>query len=311
MNKNKLNIVVMGAGGVGCYYGGMLARAGECVTLIARPSQVEALSRRGLRIQTSAFDEHVLLPTCSDPSVAADADVVLLCVKSPDTEQAASELRPHLRDGTTIFCLQNGVDNADRVKSAMPDMQVASTVVYVATQMVGAAHLLHNGGGRLIIEPSTHSDLLACALVAAGVPALVSHDVRRELWIKLTVNCVYNAISAISQSAYAAVLRSPGFRLVMRDIAAECIAVASSEGFDVADAVAVAVRSVEEQMPNQLSSMAQDLRRGKRSEIDYLNGLVTRRGDALGVPTPVNRTLWALVQLMESSRMGSDSAAHS
>src|SRR4051812_40203919 len=107
-----LNVVVMGAGAVGCYFGGMLARAGHQVTLVARPQHVEAIRRDGLRMETKTFDERVRLDASTEPGAARDADLVLFCVKSMDTEHAGRQLKPLLRPGTLVLCLQNGVDNA-------------------------------------------------------------------------------------------------------------------------------------------------------------------------------------------------------
>jgi 2-dehydropantoate 2-reductase len=257
------------------------------------------MARHGLRIETAAFDASTHVPASSDARVVADADVVLLCVKSPDTEQAVAALLPHLAPATSIVCLQNGVDNADRVRALLPGTDTTAAVVYVACQMAGPGHVRHYGGGELIIEPSGASKALAVALQAAGVPVVVSGNVRRDLWLKLIVNCVYNAISAIGQCPYGVSVASPGIRRVMQDVVGECVAVASAEGIDVAADVDDAVSNIAARMPQQLSSTAQDLARGKRTEIDYLNGYIVRRGEALGIPTPANRALCALVKLLE------------
>ncbi|RZJ00853.1 MAG: 2-dehydropantoate 2-reductase, partial [Haliea sp.] len=124
-----LQVAVMGAGAVGCYYGGMLARAGHGVTLVARPQHVEAVLRDGLRMETRSFDEMVSLAATTDPAVVRGADVVLFCVKSTDTEAAGAQLLPHLDPATLVLCLQNGVDNADRLRGVLPPAQVAAAVV--------------------------------------------------------------------------------------------------------------------------------------------------------------------------------------
>lgn len=299
-STQPLTVAVMGAGAVGCYYGGMLARAGHAVTLIARPAHVQAIQAQGLRIETRTFDEQVHLSASTEASAVQGADVVLFCVKSTDTEAAGAQIRPHLGPHTLVLCLQNGVDNADRLRAVLPDHTVAAAVVYVATEMAGPGHVKHHGRGDLVIEPSAAR--IAPALAAAGVGAEVSDNVRGALWLKLILNCAYNAVSAISQLPYGKTVVGEGVQDVMRDVVAECLAVAKAEGVQVAGDVAAAVRMIFDTMPNQLSSTAQDLARGKPSEIDYLNGLVVRRGQALGIATPANRVLWALVKLLESKR---------
>ena len=299
-----LKVAVMGAGAVGCYYGGMLARAGHDVVLIARPQHVDALVKAGLRMEPQTFDEHVRLAASTDASAVQGAQLVLFCVKSTDTESTGAQILPYLPDDALVLCLQNGVDNADRLRTVLPQHAVAAAVVYVATEMAGPGHVKHNGRGELVIEPaasqSMSSKAVAKALIDAGVPTEISSNVRGELWAKLILNCAYNAVSAITQLPYGKTVVGLGVQDVMRDVVAECLAVATADGVQVAGDVDAAIRKIAETMPSQFSSTAQDLARGKRSEIDYLNGLVVKRGEALGIATPANRVLWVLVKLMES-----------
>ena len=301
-----LKIAVMGAGAVGCYYGAMLARAGHAVVLIARPQHVEAIARSGLRLETAHFDESVRLAASPDASAVEGADVVLFCVKSTDTESAGASIQPFLNANALVLCLQNGVDNADRLQKVLPQHDVAAAVVYVATEMVGPGHVKHNGRGELVLAPSrsaaVSSEALAGALVAAGVPTEISRNVRGALWAKLTLNCAYNAVSAITQLPYGKTVVGAGIKEVTRDLVAECLAIAAAEGVQMPGDIDAAVRKIVETMQNQYSSTAQDLARGKRTEIDYLNGFIVRRGEALGIATPVNRVMWALVKLLESKQ---------
>ena len=306
MTHSSLKVAVMGAGAVGCYYGGMLARAGHEVVLIARPQHVEAIARDGLRMETRTFDQQVRLAASSEPGAVQGAELVLFCVKSTDTESAGAQIRPHLAPDALVLTLQNGVDNADRLRTVLPQHAVAAAVVYVATDMAGPGHVRHHGRGELVIEPSMSkafsSQAVAQALIAAGVPTEVSSNVRGALWAKLILNCAYNAISAITQLPYGKTVAGEGVKDVMRDVVVECLAVAQAEGVQVAGDVNAAVANLADSMPSQYSSTAQDLARGKRSEIDYLNGLIVRRGEALGIATPANRVLWALVKLVESKQ---------
>jgi 2-dehydropantoate 2-reductase len=141
-------------------------------------------------------------------------------------------------------------------------------------------------------------------LEPAGVPVTISSNVDRELWGKLVVNCAYNALSAITQLPYGEMIRGPGIREVMRDVVEETLAVAKASGIEMAPDMLASTYKIAEAMPTQYSSTAQDLARGKPTEIDHLNGYVLRRGMELGIPTPANRTLHALVRLIESKRRG-------
>ncbi len=289
----------MGAGAVGCFYGGMLARAGHDVTLIGRAQHADTVKQSGLHMDTKMFDEHVPMGASTEASAVAGADVVLFCVKSPDTEATGEQIAQYLAPDALVLCLQNGVDNAERLRSVIRNHEVAAAVVYVATEMAGPGHLKHHGRGELVMEPSTRSEAVAQALIAAGVPTEVSDNVRGALWAKLVLNCAYNAMSAIARMPYGQLVQGVGVTDVMRSVVDECLAVAKADGVTIPGDVDAAVRKIAETMPGQYSSTAQDIMRGKKSEIDYLNGLVVRRGEALGVATPANRVLWVLVRLLE------------
>ncbi|TAL99726.1 MAG: 2-dehydropantoate 2-reductase [Paraburkholderia sp.] len=296
-----MKVAVMGAGAVGCYYGGMLARAGHDVVLIGRSQHVDVIAHEGLRLETQQFDERIGPPhltASTDPAAVAGAQLVLFCVKSTDTESAGASIKPHLAADALVLTLQNGVDNAERLRGVVAQ-DVAAAVVYVATEMAGPGHVRHHGRGELVIEPSPHSEAVAQTLAAAQIPVEISDNVRGALWAKLILNCAYNALSAISQLPYGRLVEGEGVRDSMRDVVAECVALAQADDVELPPDIDVAVRRIAETMPGQYSSTAQDLARGKRSEIDHLNGFVVRRGTALGVPTPANRLLHTLVRLIE------------
>jgi 2-dehydropantoate 2-reductase len=294
-----MKIAVMGAGAVGCYYGFMLARAGHDVVLIGRPQHVEAIERNGLRLETQTFDEHIRVSANTEGSAVQRAQLVLFCVKSNDTESGVAAIKPHLTPDAVVLSLQNGVENADRLRGLLPQ-EVIAAAVYIGVEMAGPGHVRHHGRGELVIEPSKASDDVACALIAAGVPTDISDNVRGALWAKLILNCAYNALSAITQLPHGQVVKGEGITAVMRDLVDECVAVAKADGVTIPGDVDAAVRKIAETVPGQYSSTAQDLARGKRSEIDHLNGLIVRRGEALGVATPANRLLHAIVKLIES-----------
>ena len=293
-----MKIAVMGAGGVGCYYGGMLARAGHAVVLIGRQQHVEAVRRDGLYMDTQTFRTHVPLQASADASGVKGAQLVLCCVKSTDTASAAAEMAPHLDPDAIILSLQNGVDNAERLQAQL-GREVAPAVVYVATEMAGPGHVKHHGRGELVIGPSAASKELAKLFADAGVPVQISDNVAGALWVKLILNCAYNALSAIAQLPYGRLVQGEGVEDVMRDVVQECLAVAQGAGVTVPGDIWEAVQRIAQTMPGQFSSTAQDLARGKRSEIDHLNGHVLRKGETLGIATPANRVLHTLIKLLE------------
>jgi 2-dehydropantoate 2-reductase len=302
-----MKAAVLGAGAVGCYFGGMLARAGHAVTLIGRPLHVEAMRRSGLRFEAKTFDERVPVEASTDPAAVGGAALVLFCVKSTDTEAAAAQIAPHLDAGALLVNLQNGVDNTERIQARVP-CTVIPAAVYAATEMAGPGHLRHHGRGDLVIgavderTPGSSLEKIKSLFGAAGVPVLISDNVAGELWAKLVANCAYNALSAITQLPYGRMIQGPGVREVMRDVVEETLAVAKASGVRMAPDVLARTYRIADAMPTQYSSTAQDLRRGKRTEIDHLNGYVVRRGEALGLATPANRALHALVKLLEANQ---------
>jgi 2-dehydropantoate 2-reductase len=296
-----MKIAVMGAGAVGCYYGGMLARAGHDVVLVARPAHVEAMQREGLLLDTQTFQERVRVQASTQPEGVQGAQCVLFCVKSTDTESAGLAMAPYLAEGATVLSLQNGVDNAERL-AAVLQRPVLPAVVYVATAMAGPGHVRHFGRGELVIAPSPTSEQLARTFAAAGIPMQVSDNVAGALWAKLVLNCVYNPLSAITRLPYGEIVNAQGLDVprAMNDIVRECLAVAHASGIALPEGTAEAVLPLAASMPGQVSSTAQDLARGRHTEIDHLNGFIVRRGEALGIATPANRLLHTLVRLLEA-----------
>jgi 2-dehydropantoate 2-reductase len=299
-------VAVLGAGAVGCYFGGLLARAGAPVTLIGRPPHVEAIQRDGLWLETLHFRERVSLAASVAVEAARGAAVVLVSVKTLDTEDAARSLAPHLAPGALVLSLQNGVDNAERIRMAA-GIEALPAVVYVAAAMTGPGRVRHSGRGDLIVgDPRGRRreelERLAVLFVRAGVPCVVSDNVEGALWAKMAMNCAYNAVSALGRAIYGRIAQDPRAREVMRRAVEETAAVARASGVRLAepDLVGAAFR-LGEAMSGATSSTAQDIARGKRTEIDALNGYIARRGAELGVPTPVNHTLHALVKLLEEA----------
>ncbi len=292
-----MKVAVMGAGAVGCYYGGMLARAGNEVTLIARPQHVEAVTRNGLFLDTKQFQERVKVKANPLADGVRGAELVLFCVKSSDTETAGKAMAPHLDANALVLNLQNGVDNSERLQPLLKQ-RVAPAVVYVATEMAGPGHVKHHGRGELVVDAEIVKKV-GETFEQAGITLKPSDNVAGMLWSKLVINCAYNAISAITRLPYGKFIDAPGVQDVMRSVVRECEAVAKAAGVKLPPGMWEIVHGVAGTMPTQHSSTAQDLQRGKPTEIDHLNGFVVRKGEALGVPAPVNRTLHALVKLIE------------
>jgi 2-dehydropantoate 2-reductase len=305
-------IAVMGAGAVGCYFGGMLARAGAPVTMIGRQQHVEAMTRNGLFLDSIHFQQQIPISASTDASATREAEIVLLCVKTLDTEEAAKTLVSHLASDAIVVSLQNGVDNVERIRSAAK-IDAIPAVVYVAAEMTAPGRVKHTGRGDLIIGNLSRQhgrdvyrrrelENLAALFTRADVPCRISENIEGDLWLKLILNCAYNAISALCRARYGRLVSNLWTRELMKKVVEETLAVARAAGVQMPkiDLLDTTLK-LAEAMPHATSSTAQDIARGKRTEIDSLNGYVARRGAELGVATPVNQTLHVLVKLLEET----------
>jgi 2-dehydropantoate 2-reductase len=311
-----VSIAVLGAGAVGSYYGAKLARSGIDVTLVARPIHVDAIARDGLRVVEGGAEWRADVRAATDVAAASRADLVLVTVKTPDTTEVASALARSMSPHARIVSLQNGVDNAQRIGTVLAN-PVYAAVVYVGVQMDGPGRVRHTGRGDLVIgvprafaaRGDSERDLRAIAAMfeAAGIACPIGADIEAALWTKLTLNCAFNAISALGSSPYGRMAASASVREVMEAVVREAVAVARAAGAALdADGLVAATWKLAASMPDQYSSTAQDMQRGKATEIDALNGLVASRGAELGVDAPVNRTLHALVKLREVAAQSAD-----
>jgi len=310
VNPAATRVVVMGAGAVGSYFGGMLARAGVPVTMIARGAYVDAVRHNKLFLDTVTFQERVAVDASTDQSAVRDTHVVLFCVKGQDNEEAARAIAPHLAADAIVVSLQNGVDNVERIRAAS-GIDALPAVVYVAAAMPEPGHVKHSGRGDLVvgefagrsagaeIQPP-RTEQIAALFASANVPCRISADILGDMWLKFFTNCGANAVSAIAQATYGEIAQYGASRDLVGKVVEECVAVARAAG----------VRTpgpgfTEKWLANlgklsdAFSSTAQDLARGKRTEIESLNGYIVRRGAELGVPTPNNFALYALVKLLE------------
>jgi len=298
-------VAVIGAGAVGGYFGGMLARAGAPVTMIGRQAFVEAVKNSGLQLDTVQFRETVYPAASTEIAAAAGAEVVLFCVKTTDTASTAKSLARHISGGAIVVSLQNGVNNAEEIRTAA-GIDALPAVVYVAAAMSPPGYVKHLGRGDLVVGPeNARTEKITRLFLQAKVPCRISGNLEGELWTKLIWNCALNAISALGHATYGEIFASADARRIIERLVEEVLAVARAKGIhppgleDPKAALAGALK-IAEQMSGTRSSTAQDMARGKRTEIDSLNGYVARLGEQLGVATPGNHALYTLVKLQEA-----------
>jgi len=305
-------VAVVGAGAVGGYFGGMLARAGASVTFIGRPAFVDAVKKHGLFLDTLQFQEHVRIEASADLSAARGAEIVLFCVKTTDNTATAKALASILASNAIVVSLQNGVDNVEQILAAgIPKAEPC--VVYVAASVPEPGHIKHVGRGDLVFGSNEAAKKVADLFSRASVSVRVVDNIQKELWAKLLANCAYNGVSALSRAKYGRIAADPQIWKLVEGLIVELLLVAKAVGIDLgsledpSESFALA-KKIGTNMTEALSSTAQDLIRGKRTEIDSLNGFITRRGMALGIPTPLNHTVWSLIKLAESAAESASAA---
>jgi 2-dehydropantoate 2-reductase len=300
-----MRIVVYGAGAVGAFFGGLMARAGREVQFVARGAHLQALQTRGLRIDSRLMGQ-VDVPPLRAVERAADlgpADVVLVCVKTHQTPGILDDLATIVGDSTVIVPLQNGVESDEVLAARFGRRRVAAAVVYVGATVEQPGVLTHFARGTIVLGAPPGFDAarlpaLQAALSAPGHAVTISEDIRYDRWHKLIWNAAFNTVSAATGRAPAALLEIPESRALLVGIMREVIAVANAQGIrlhesDIDDQIAwtegaTAIRT----------SMMVDRARGRDMETDDLIGVIVRRGAALGVPTPFSAAMLGVLKAL-------------
>jgi 2-dehydropantoate 2-reductase len=297
-----MRIAVFGAGSVGSYFGGRLARAGAEVHLLARGAHLDALRERGLRVRSVRGDFEVALPATDDPAEVGPVDVVLFCVKSYDTDVAARELSPLMHGETAILSLQNGVDNEEKIAAAVGSERVMGGVAFIFASVAEPGVIVDDGGpGSLVFGEldGSRRDRGARFLglcEEAGVPAELVPDIRARLWEKFAFICAQAGITACTRRPIGEIRAQPEAWMMFRRIVGEVVALAGAEGVELPDGandrIAGFARSLE---ATSYSSLYHDLVAGRRMELEALHGLVVRRAREHGLDAPMCEAVYALL----------------
>jgi 2-dehydropantoate 2-reductase len=308
-----MRIVVMGAGAVGAYFGGKLALAGEDVVFVARGANLAALRSAGLRIVEVGTGEsrapkvfHAQpVQAVDDPRAAGRADLVLVAVKSYDTEAAGAALRPVVTPDTIVLSLQNGIENEAVLATALGMPPLLAGLTHIGAELAGPGVVRRDSGGRVIFgeldgRVSDRAQRVADVFARAGVAHHLSRHIAIMLWDKLSWNAAFNACTAVARRTVGELLAHPDGRVLVRAAMLEVVAVANASGvrLDAARVDPEIERSAVE-LGSLKTSMQQDRERGRRLEHEALNGAVVRAADRTGVRVPVNRVLYGLLSVLD------------
>jgi len=306
-----VHIVVMGSGGVGGYFGAKLQRAGDQVTFVARGPHLQAIKRAGLAIRSASEGDTVVRPGAVERLEGVErADAVLFCVKSFDTDDAASRLWSILGPDTPVLSLQNGVDNEDKIDARLGAGRAMGGVAQVFATIESPGVIRHHAAGRIIFgeldgRVSERAERLRDAFARAEIPVELSKTIRRALWEKYLLICAVGGTTAVTRETIGVIRDTPATWRLFRTIVEEVAAVARASGVDLAgDAVDQIIKFAETIPPASRASLAQDLLQGRRLELDALHGYASRLGERLGIPTPAIFAVYAALAPHAAGRRG-------
>jgi 2-dehydropantoate 2-reductase len=301
-----MKIGIVGAGGVGGYYGGQLARVGTEVGFVARGEHLAAIREGGLRVRTPDEDFTVSVAASDDPAEIGACDAVLFCVKSYDTESAAALLDPLLEPGTAVVSLQNGVDNEEKIAARIGAEHVLGGASFILAHIAEPGVVERTGSvqrilfGELDGSQTDRSDRLLAACRAAGIDAYLTDDIRRVLWDKYAFLCALAGLTAVTRVPIDKLMRVPETRELFRQMVREAVLVAQAEGVDLGDEIvdekAEFAASLE---PGSFSSLHHDLISGRRLELDALHGELVRRASRHNLSVPVTAIVYAFLRPWE------------
>ena len=303
-------VLMVGAGSVGGFFGAHLAKSNPNVSFLLRPKTLAAVKQHGLTIRSATGSFTVRPRATSDPRELPTPDLIILSVKAYDLEEVMMQLEPVMTDRTTILTLQNGVDTEDRLIARVRRDCVVGGVAFIYSKIAAPGVIDHYKKGTVAIgELMGHKSPRLWAIAEifkqAGIPCQLTDDIRRTKWEKMCWNCVFNPLTVIIDDKVAKALDHPEMLWVIHQIVGEVAAVAATVKVPLASDMAEKVVRWTEELRDIHTSMYDDWKAGRPTEIDYLNGYIAKLGRELGIPTPLNDALTAMIKtITERERIG-------
>ena len=313
-----MKILVMGAGAVGGYFGGMLARSGEDVTFLARGPHLEAINSHGLRVESAASGDFTVRPPGIKRSDGSwMADLVLFCVKSYHNAQAIETMRPAVGASTTILTLQNGIGSGEQLAHAFGREKVLLGAAYIEARRKAPGVIAQFGDACRVVfgeedgRETARAVRIRDVFQRAGVEVHLSSNVLKDLWDKLVLICALSGMSCITRASIAEVLDTPETLDLTRRVMREAADVGRAQGVNLDDdIVESSMAHLQEGKQDAISSMYLDLEAGNPLEVSVLNGAVSEAGREVGVATPINDFITACLSLADNkARLSQDSGA--
>ncbi|ADU96502.1 ketopantoate reductase family protein [Thermovibrio ammonificans] len=307
-----MRFVIYGAGGVGSLYGGLLAKCGKEVVFIGRGEHLKAMKEKGLTVKsfkygTFTVKESDKVKFVSSPEEAGKADVVLVCVKSYDTEKVAPHIPQMLKENSVVVSVQNGIENEEILAKFVGKERVLGATAFVGTYVERPGVVVHEAAGLLEIgelsgKPSERVERLVEELRSCGIEARASKDINYTLWKKLVWNVAFNPYSVITGATVGELLENPLTFEVLKKLMEECYKVAESYGVRLKPKIMENYLKSSPDLKNYKTSMLLDFEKGKPIEIEGITGALIRKAQAKGVEVPFNRCVYATVKFLDEKR---------
>jgi 2-dehydropantoate 2-reductase len=304
-----LKIAVMGAGAIGSLFGGLLAEGGNDVALIARESHAKAIKQYGLKIEGVSGKHVVKVKAVTTPAHLKDAfDLILLTVKAYDTRQAVTEAQTLMGNNSVLLCLQNGLGMEEIASEIVGRDMVMRGVTTNGALVEEPGLIMHTGKGETTIgelngKITERAQRIAEVFSKAGLPTRVTDNIRGTVWTKILINAGINPFGALTGMKNGELIAIPELKELMAETVIEGTNVATKFNVKLeGDPVSLMIKTAEMTAQNK-NSMLQDIEKGKRTEIDFINGAISNLGKRKGVKTPLNNLLTHLVKGLEAKRL--------
>jgi 2-dehydropantoate 2-reductase len=299
-----MRIAIMGSGGVGGYFGARLAQGGADVTFIARGAHLAAMRERGLSIEGAKPNLSMKVNATDDPATVGPVDLVLFAVKLWDTDSALEQMKPLVGKDTAVVSFQNGVEKDVALGRAIGSAHVLGGVAYIAAEIARPGVVRQTGVTQRLVfgefdgRRSERAEALLDACLRGGIDAVLSADIRREIWEKYVFLVGLSGTTAATRSPIGMVREHPGTRAFLLDLMREVVAVGRAEGVDLPDDCAEKRLAFADTLAYDMtSSMHNDLKNGRSLELRWLSGGVVELGKKHGMSTPLNRATAAILAL--------------
>ncbi len=301
-----MKIVILGAGGIGGFYGALLQRAGIDVRFVARGATLEELKTNGITVESPLGDFSLPVVACHATCAEIDdADFIIVCVKRQQTEAVLDDLAPGIENGATVVTFQNGLDQHAIFDERFGSGRTIVGVPIVSVHQVAPGKYRHLANGQVVFgEPdgsmTDRLDAITAAFAGIGLPIEKTPAIRFVLWRKLLWNAAFNPVTYLTERSSHEILRQPETNRVIRRIMAEAVAVAQAEGIPLTNADAEGMIAQTLALPDIVTSMLVDRQHGRSIEVEEIPGEVVHRGEKHGIPTPTVDTIYSLLKLMQA-----------